>query len=265
MGKISYGLIAPHPPILVPEVGGDRLEQINATRQALAQAGEKMFSLSPDTIIVITPHGDISPSKLRVYSSSSFEGDFAQFGVPKAVVKAQGDPELATDIVKHSLASGIFADKLDETVLDHGVMVPLAGIGRLSEGTKVLPIAISIMTLKDLFRFGKAVRIAVEASGRNVAVIASADLSHRLIQGAPAGFHPRGKVFDEKLVQLVSDNDIMGILDFDNVLADVAGQDALWSIAILLGCLDGLRYEHKVLSYEGPFGVGYLVAGYEVK
>lgn len=56
---------------------------------------------------------------------------------------------------------------------------------------------------------------------------------------------------------------MQGIIDFPSDLADAAGQDALWSIAILLGALDGLKVKHEVLSYEGPFGVGYMVATFE--
>jgi hypothetical protein len=35
-------------------------------------------------------------------------------------------------------------------------------------------------------------------------------------------------------------------------------------VIILLGVLAGLKVESKILSYEGPFGVGYLVASFEV-
>ena len=49
-------------------------------------------------------------------------------------------------------------------------------------------------------------------------------------------------------------------MNFDPQLADDAGQDSLWSMAILLGALDGQKVKPEVLSYEGPFGVGYMVA-----
>jgi hypothetical protein len=35
-------------------------------------------------------------------------------------------------------------------------------------------------------------------------------------------------------------------------------------VVILLGALNGLKVKPKILSYEGPFGVGYLVAYFEV-
>jgi aromatic ring-opening dioxygenase LigB subunit len=91
-------------------------------------------------------------------------------------------------------------------------------------------------------------------------LIASADMSHRLTEDAPAGYSPQGKIFDERLVEMVKNYDVKGILNFDAELAEEAGQDSLWSIAILLGALDGKKVKSEVLSYEGPFGVGYMIA-----
>ena len=82
-------------------------------------------------------------------------------------------------------------------------------------------------------------------------------------KGTRSGFSPRGKEFDEQLVKLVENYDVNGILNFDEELAEEAGQDALWSIAILLGALAGKIVKPEILSYEGPFGVGYMVAALE--
>jgi AmmeMemoRadiSam system protein B len=129
----------------------------------------------------------------------------------------------------------------------------------------VLPVAIAFMPLSKLFQFGQSLAMTADRLGRKVLVIASADMSHRLTEDAPAGYSPQGKVFDEKLVGLVKNYDVEGIMNFDPDLAEEAGQDALWSIAILLGALDGKKVKPEVLSYEGPFGVGYMIAALEVE
>src|SRR5665648_933192 len=50
------GCICPHPPLLIPEVGGASLRQVSATvaamRRLAAQVGE------PETLVVISPHSD---------------------------------------------------------------------------------------------------------------------------------------------------------------------------------------------------------------
>ena len=53
--------------------------------------------------------------------------------------------------------------------------------------------------------------------------------------------------------------DIKGILNLDLDFVEAAGECGLRSILILLGALDGLNWKPEILSYEAPFGVGYLV------
>lgn len=50
----------------------------------------------------------------------------------------------------------------------------------------------------------------------------------------------------------------------DACLVTRAGECGLRFIVILLGALEGLQVAPKVLSYEGPFGVRYVVASFRV-
>lgn len=259
---IKYGAVMPHPPILVPVVGGERIKEAERSQRACREAASRLKALEKDvdTIVVITPHGAILGSTIPVYTSPILEGNFAAFNAPRPNFSFKGDPELAIAIVKEDPE---YISRSPETVLDHGVLVPMSFMVEAGIKKPVLPIAIAFLPLKKLFEFGKSIAQAAQKLDRRIAIIASADMSHRLAQDAPGGYDPSGKVFDEKLVDLVRRNDVEAILKFDPKLADVAGQDSLWSIAILLGALDGLKIKHEVLSYEGPFGVGYMVATFE--
>ncbi|OGB90002.1 AmmeMemoRadiSam system protein B [candidate division WOR-1 bacterium RIFCSPHIGHO2_01_FULL_53_15] len=257
--SIVFGAIMPHPPIVVPAVGKERLKEAEKSRNALEVISQRFKGLEFDTIVVITPHGDVGQASVPVYTGHVFEGNFGQFGQPKPSFNFKGDPQLGLAVVKDTH----LATACPETVLDHGILVPLyyptaAGIKK-----PILPIAIAFMPLSKLFEFGQALSKTIDRLGRKVLLIASADMSHRLTQDAPSGFSPRGREFDEKLVELVKNYDIKGILKFDPDLAEEAGQDALWSISILLGALDGKNLKPEILSYEGPFGVGYLVAAFQ--
>lgn len=90
--------------------------------------------------------------------------------------------------------------------------------------------------------------------------MASGDLSHRLTREAPAGYHPRGQEFDDLLVALLKNKDIEGIMELNSDLIECAGECGLRPFIIALGIFDGYEIDIDVLSYEGPFGVGYLVA-----
>ena len=94
--------------------------------------------------------------------------------------------------------------------------------------------------------------------------VASCDLSHRLIPGAPAGYDPRGAEFDRRVAETFAAGDWRGLLAIDPELAEAAGECGYRSLAVLSGVVSavhaaGVRTQNHVYSYEGPFGVGYLV------
>ncbi len=259
---IKYAAIMPHPPILIPEVGRESIKIVQKSQDALKLVSKRLKKIEKelDCIIVITPHGAASNSSVPVYTNPVFEGSLANFGAPQVRFQLKGMPEFAIELVKEA---GSLASRSPETVLDHAVIVPLYYPMQEKINLPILPIAIGFLPLERLYEFGKKIKWVAQKLNKKVAIIASADMSHRLTKNAPSGFSPEGAKFDKKLVELVGKNDIKGILEFPADLADEAGQDALWSIAIMLGSLDGTNLNPKFLSYEGPFGVGYMVVSYE--
>lgn len=97
---------------------------------------------------------------------------------------------------------------------------------------------------------------------KKLAWIASGDMSHRLKEDGPYGLHPSGPKFDQKFIKLLKKKDVGGILNLDPKLVDEAGECGLRSFCQLLGALEEAKvnWQPEILSYEAPFGVGYLVA-----
>jgi AmmeMemoRadiSam system protein B len=95
---------------------------------------------------------------------------------------------------------------------------------------------------------------------RRVALVASGDLSHRLAIGGPYEYEPTAHLFDEQIVNSIAAQNPSGVLDVDCDLKDRAGECGYRSIVIALGAVDDQSPRFNVLSYEGPFGVGYMVA-----
>ena len=97
-------------------------------------------------------------------------------------------------------------------------------------------------------------------SDKKIAVISSSDLSHRLKKKSPGGYSPKGAKFDNKLIEYLADpkTAAANILKMDSKLIEAAGECGLKPIVVLLGILDGLENEAKILAYQTDFGVGYL-------
>jgi AmmeMemoRadiSam system protein A len=67
-------------------------------------------------------------------------------------------------------------------------------------------------------------------------------------------------LFDEQIVDAIARGDPSGVINIDPELRNRAGECGYRSIVIALGAVGEHLGEHQVLSYEGPFGVGYMVA-----
>ena len=93
-----------------------------------------------------------------------------------------------------------------------------------------------------------------------VALVASGDMTHRARPGAPSGYHERAVEFDQALTDLVRAGQLDAIGGIDAELRALAAEDAADTAQIVAASLGDDRRGHEVLSYEHPFGVGYLVA-----
>ena len=267
MAGIVFGCIVPHPPLLVPEVGGGTESGISATTEAMKELTRRLAAKRPETALVISPHGASHYDAMGVATAGTLTGSMRSWGALSVEHSFQSDADLIATLEEETMVSGIPLKPIGERTysLDHGVMVPMYFLAEALRGVPLVALTFSWLPLARHFAFGQAIRRAVERVGRRAAVVASGDLSHRLIPSAPAGYDPMGKVFDEELVKAVAALDTRAVLTLDEELIDRAGECGLRSIAILLGTLDGLAVSPEVLSYEGPFGVGYLVASFEVE
>lgn len=146
--------------------------------------------------------------------------------------------------------------------LDWGFEVPLFFLAKDFPGD-IKKVLTGLESATVHFEQGK--KMSQELTDKNIALIASADLSHCLKEDGPYGFHEQGPKFDRDLQDYLKKKDIPSILKLDETYPS-AGECGLRSICFLLGILDGakVKYEPEILSYEGPFGVGYLVANFNL-
>ena len=106
-------------------------------------------------------------------------------------------------------------------------------------------------------------RCAEELGSPTTLFLALGDLSHALTHDAPAPYDPRGKLFDDEVVHLLGVGDFVGLGRMDPILLEGAAECGLRSFMALGGFLgDDAVTSPEILSYEGPFGVGYMVAGF---
>jgi AmmeMemoRadiSam system protein A/AmmeMemoRadiSam system protein B len=269
MRTVVHAGIYPHPPIVIPEVGGREAEKTAATATAMEELARRVKKSGADTLVLITPHGPIFHDAVALLAENTLSGTLARFGAPQTTFVYHNDKHLMDAIEIEADRSGIRTAHIDsrsasaygvQAELDHGALVPLYFLHKAGVRLPLVHITFGLLPPRQLFAFGQAVQRALKRLKRRAAVVASGDLSHRLTEDAPAGFSPAGEEFDTKLTKQLENYDVSSILSMNSRLVEDAGECGYRSIVITLGILDGLTVEPEILSYEGPFGVGYLVA-----
>jgi AmmeMemoRadiSam system protein A/AmmeMemoRadiSam system protein B len=257
---IVFSGIAPHPPIMVPEVGRDAIAEVRGSIDAMAELTHRVIQSGAETVVIISPHAPLSADAFVAYHSQPLHGSFADFRAPGTTVEFPIDEALLAGIVNAAAGANYEVPPLDGHDLDHGTAVPLYFLDRNGWRGRVIALGYSFLANEDHLKFGECIREAAESVGRAVAFIASGDLSHRLKPEAPAGYNPSAHLFDEQVVEALARNTPGQIIDIDPNLRRAAGECGYRSILVALGLAQTLPAACEVLNYEAPFGVGYLVA-----
>lgn len=261
----KWAALMPHPPILVPEVGRGREREAAVTAEGVAALVRAIREMGPaDAILLASPHQPYAPGALAVNRADALRGSFAPFGAPQVSFDIASAAEeiraLASFLAREQFPSR-FGESGDLT-RDQGATVPLyflrRELGSLPPVVLVSPIGLDPASAFELGR-----TLASFDDGRSWGLLASGDLSHRLNPAAPAGYSPAGRVFDDAVVAALRANDAGALLDMPAAAREEAGECGLRSALAMLGLVsaaDGRREAIDVLSYEGPFGVGYCNA-----
>ena len=264
--SFAGAFIVPHPPLIVPQIGRGQEKGIQKTIHAYIEIANRIAALKPDTIIVTTPHSILYSDYFHISPGESAKGDFKNFGVPELNISVEYDTAFIRTLINLAKQEGISADTLGErdNKLDHATMVPLYFVNQVYREYKLVRISLSGFSPLVHYQFGKCIAKASEMTEKRILMIASGDLSHKLAEEGPYGFAEEGPVFDKKIIEAMRNGDFLKFLSFDEEFCESAAECGLRSFIIMAGALNGKSVQPELLSYEGPFGVGYAVAAFTI-
>ncbi len=257
---IVFAGLMPHAPILVPGVGGDRTGPVASTMTAMTTTAQRAVAARPDTVVLISPHSPRRPGAFGLWQTPRLRGSLAEFGSPADAVDFPLDTALAGRLKDEASHAGVRLWPITNGSLDHGALVPLCYLRAAGWTGPTLVLGLDASGGGSLAELGQALAAAAAALPRRVAFIASGDMSHRLTPSAPCGFHPEGQRFDNAFIALLRAGASDEIGEMDPRLQDIAAEDVVDSTVVALAAVGGRTDGREVLSYEGPFGVGYGVA-----
>lgn len=250
-----------HAPIVIPAIGGPRGVECRATTEAMSQAARVASGCGAETLVVLSPHLPRHPEAFGVVTSPRGQGDFGAFGRSELGCGFPSDVAAGAAIIRAAQRAGLEIGPTAVQGLDHGALVPLWFLREADFRGRIVVLGFPWHTSAAAnHAFGRAVRMAMGGLERPWALVASGDMSHALKPGAPSGFHPQAQIFDQTVVDTVQRGDLAALDTIPADLRQVAAEDALDSLQCAAGVLEGIEVVPRILSYEGPFGVGYLIA-----
>lgn len=261
---IAAGFMVPHPPLIIPDVGGGEEKKIQKTVDAYQTVAEAVGRLQPETIVLLSPHQTMYADYFHISPGKGARGDFGQFRAARVSMEVSYDTEFVRVLCEAAKDAGLQAGTLGEREqkLDHGTMVPLYFVNQFWTEYRLVRIGLSGLPLTAHYRLGQCIREAAQTLGRNTVVIASGDLSHKLKEDGPYGYQEEGPAYDARIMDVMGRGAFGELLEFSEDFCEKAAECGHRSFTIMAGAFDRTGVETERLSYEGPFGVGYGVCTY---
>ena len=146
---ITAGIMVPHPPLIIPEVGR-------------GEAAAFVADSAPDTVVVISPHSTLYGDYFHISPGERASGSFARFGAPTVSLSVDYDEEFVRELEAAAANTGLAAGRLGERnrELDHATLVPLHFLAEACGGikAKVVRAALSGLSLAEHYRLGMLIK-----------------------------------------------------------------------------------------------------------
>ena len=254
-------VIMPHPPIARHLVGRGEEEKIQKTLDAYKRASEQIREYAPETIVIISPHNIFFRDAFYVSPGKTYTDSLSRFNAAADKVSIPYDNELRAEIVRLMEEKNIPAvqDPRYGNEPDHGSLIPLLFVNEVYKDYRVVRIAPSMLSDETLMEVGRIIERAAAHVDRKITLIASGDLSHKLLAEGPYGYVKEGPEFDEQVTEMMRSGNLSAFREFSPDFRDRCAECGLPGFIMLSGALENYHVSPDFLSYEGTFGVGYAI------
>lgn len=235
---ISRAVVVPNPPLLVPELAGDAVEESEPLRASCLLAAQRLAQASQDWIAV---GADSCPRRF-----SAGVGTFRGFGVDRDV--------------RLSTADGSQRDP-DRELPDPELPLPALVAGWLREQAGAQGVRVELLAPEADAATLLSVAERAGADRRPVGLLVLGDGSNRHGERSPGYADDRAPDFDAAVLDALREADPGALLALDRGLAAElgAGGYLAWQVLAMVALASGRSWRSEVLYTDAPFGVAYHV------
>ena len=260
--------LMPHGSQALEELHDPLYARFKKTHDGLAAAAQELSRFPADTAVVLTPHGIRADNMVTISASETIRGVLGEapetldetFSVDRGLAESIVEEAARRGLAMAKIAAGASSGPYSQLPMDWGAQVPLHFLAQQVQMLQTVVMTPSrVWPLDQLFEFGRAMRVALDAWPRPTWLIASADMAHAHEADGPYGFHPAAEDFDAWFQEAVRTRDWDALLNVDMDWVDDAKPDALWQMVILAGALQHDFASH-VIGYDCPTYFGMMNA-----
>ena len=244
----------PHPPVMIPEIGGSELSRMALTIKTEEEAMHKMVSSGIETVIIISPHNLCFHDGPALFLADSISGNLSDFGYPQLSMTLSIDRMLAEAVLQEA-APLIPLHRVDEEearrynrtlTIDWGTFVPMYYLQKAGFKGKAVMFSPCFSNYEINEILGTIVERTAARLGRKIGVIASGDLSHRLTPESPNGYTEKGILFDKAVMDALRRRDKTPLTSMTPEFIDEIAMCGLPSVYFLFGILDTKKSGHAL-------------------
>ncbi|MEV8367768.1 class III extradiol dioxygenase subunit B-like domain-containing protein [Streptomyces niveus] len=232
--------VCPCPPLLVPALAAGAAPELDAARDACADALGVLAASRPDRLVVVGPAA--GPQDLETYPQGA-HGSFRGYGV-------------ALDVTLDGTPAG--PGRGESPTLPISLAVAAWLLGNVSWSASPIQ-GLGVREPLDTERCIKSGR-DIAARDERVALLVMGDASACRTLKAPGYLDDRAAAFDAEVARALGEADTTALAALDEKLAtelQAAGRPC-WQL--LAGAAEGSSLDGALLYEAAPYGVGYVVA-----
>lgn len=276
---IQASFVMPHGLEVVDRIFPDQNEKWKRLTNAMREIGKKIYALQPDVVIIASPHNLRIKEHIGIINTEHLSGDLLNAKTNESVtLDVQCDRDFAETIYEKAkekilpvtlINYGALEGPMSWLPMDWGTAIPLFFVWEeYQANNKDMPPIVLITPTRgipweQLIALGETIAEVTNELNKKAVFIASADHGHAHLEDGPYGYDPASKEYDEKVIQLIENNELEKLLEFAPEFLEQAKPDSFWQLLMLLGCLKITGLKCTSCVYECPSYYGMAVATFE--
>jgi aromatic ring-opening dioxygenase LigB subunit len=269
--------MAPHGGEIIEELcSTENVKQnFKDTRDGMLHLAKDISRVSPDTIVIASPHNLRLWKKIGIVIAQNSSGELTAAKKTRLRLRCSCDTSLAWKLLKASeqrklpvVAANFGASEgpSSDMQMDWGTFVPLwFFLKALRRKPRIVIVTPSReIRLTENYLFGRLIANICKELRTRVVFVASADQSHVHQAGGPYGVDKTAATkFDQSVIRAIAADNIEALLKISPKLVERAKPDSLWQIAMLAGLFSLIPMKATIYSYDVPTYYGMICAGFK--